>query len=291
MDFNRLLYILIFVLFALTTNEQCVFEALDQPNVILIIADDMGYYDPTFTGGNINTPNLNNLANQGVLFEKFLVQPSCSPSRVSLMTGINSARCGVTRAMNCYYTPNILGGKILTKTIAQIANKFEYNTATIGKQHYGEHPTDHPNLLGWDYFYGSIYGAFDYINKIDNCGRYQLEKNGIKVLNDTRYYTRLVGQETINYLNNVDSSPFFISVNFFAVHTPIMIETDSSLLKPNVNGQSFTSPYEPKVSRYQTMLKVMDEEIGNIMKTAPNNTYFIFMSDNGGLERSLLSRQ
>ena len=125
-----------------------------KPNVVLIMADDQGWGDLSSNGNtNLNTPNIDALARNGVTFENFYVQPVCSPTRAELLTGRYAARMGVFRTS--------AGGERMNldeTTLAEILKKVGYQTAAYGKWHNGMQPPYHPNAKGFDDYYGFTSG-------------------------------------------------------------------------------------------------------------------------------------
>ena len=132
-----------------------------KPNIVYILADDMGYADPGFNGGqDIRTPNLDKLPREGSILESFYVQPVCLPTRSVLMTGRYPTQTGVYTVVR----PNAPWGlKLKERTLADALREAGYETAICGKWHLGEfQPEYRPTHRGFDHQYGLWFGAIDY---------------------------------------------------------------------------------------------------------------------------------
>jgi len=247
-----------------------------QPNIVFILADDMGYADAGFNGGTeIRTPNLDQLAQGGTVLESFYVQPVCSPTRASLMTGRYVSRTGVYQVVR----PGAAWGLPLAeRTLAQALKEAGYQTAICGKWHLGEfQPAYRPTQRGFDSQYGHWYGAIDYFTH-QRDGQLDWYRND-QPCRDEGYSTHLVAKEACRIIREkpVDK-PLFLYVPFNAVHSPHQVP------------ESYKEPYtklEGVRRTYAGMLSAMDEAIGQIAaalkeKGLVDNTLVIFSSDNGG---------
>jgi arylsulfatase A-like enzyme len=247
-----------------------------KPNIVYIMADDMGYADPGFNGGReIQTPNLNRLAKSGAVLSSFYVQPVCSPTRASLMTGRYVAHTGVYSVIR----PHAAWGLPLAeRTLAQALGEAGYQTAISGKWHLGEfQPAYLPTKRGFDHQYGLWFGAIDYFtHKRD--GELDWYRND-QPCNDEGYSTHLIAKEACQIIRKRDAGrPLFLYLPFNAVHTPLQVS--ESHLKPygDLKGKRKT---------YAGMLAAMDEAVGQVVAVLEeqhmlDNTLIIFSSDNGG---------
>lgn len=247
-----------------------------RPNVVLILADDLGRNDCSFMGGPVATPNLDKLCERGAKLDAFYVQPVCSPTRAALMTGRYPMRhglqVGVVRPWAQYGLP------LEERTLAEALRDAGYATAIVGKWHLGHFQQDYlPTQRGFDFQYGHYNGALDY-NTHDRDGGHDWHKND-KANYDEGYSTSLLGREAAKFVSDqAGKKPFFLYVPFNAVHSPFQAP------------KKYTRPYSQlKGDRktYAGMLAAMDESVGEIVDAVEKagemeNTLFIFSSDNGG---------
>lgn len=253
-----------------------VVAASDKPNIVHIIADDLGYADPGFNGGKeIQTPNLNGLAKSGAVLSSFYVQPVCSPTRASLMTGRYVAHTGVYTVIRPHAT---WGLPLAERTLAQALGEAGYQTAITGKWHLGEFQPDYlPTKRGFDQQYGMWFGAIDYFTHMRD-GDLDWHRND-QPCKDEGYSTHLIAKEACHFIRKRDASkPFFLYLPFNAVHGPLQVP--ESYLKPygNLTGKRKT---------YAGMLAAMDEAVGQVVAALEeqgiiDNTLIVFSSDNGG---------
>ena len=257
------------------------FAALDEakpskPNIILIVADDMGYADAGFNGGTeIKTPNLDQLARGGANLKSFYVQPVCSPTRSTLMTGRYPSSTGVYSVIR----PRAPWGlKLEEQTMAQMLGAAGYETAISGKWHLGEfEPAYRPTRRGFDHQYGHWFGAIDYFThkrqKVIDWHRDD------QPCDDEGYSTHLLAKEACRRIREKDpAKPLFLYLPFNAVHTPLQVPDNYTEPYGNLEGQR---------RAYAGMLAAMDEAIGQVVAAAEEtrireNTLIIFTSDNGG---------
>ena len=247
-----------------------------QPNIVYILADDMGYADAGFNGGKqIQTPHLNRLAKAGTILRSFYVQPVCSPTRASLMTGRYVTHTGVYSVVRPHAP---WGLPLAERTLAQALGEAGYQTAVSGKWHLGEfQPAYLPTKRGFDHQYGLWFGAIDYFtHKRD--GKPDWHRND-KPCGDEGYSTHLIAKEAGRLIRERDpAKPLFLYLPFNAVHGPLQVP--ESYLAPygNLTGNRKT---------YAGMLAAMDEAIGQVVAALEeqhllDNTLILFSSDNGG---------
>lgn len=247
-----------------------------RPNIVVILADDMGWGDVGWHGSEIKTPNLDKLAMAGARLEQFYVQPVCSPTRAALMTGRYPMRyglqVGVIRPWAQYGLP--LDERILPQALKEAG----YETTISGKWHLGLVRLEYlPTRRGFDHQYGHYNGAIDYNTHLRDGG-FDWHRDD-REARDEGYSTHLIGREAVKRIEARDPSrPLFLYVPFNAVHAPHQVP------------ESYKSPYaqlaEPRRS-YAGMLAAMDEQIGEIVGALDRagiskNTLVIFSSDNGG---------
>ncbi len=255
------------------------FAALQQrpPNVLLILADDLGSTDTGFAGGDIPTPHIDRIAKEGVQLTNFYATPLCTPTRASLLTGRNPVRYGliysVIRPWSSYGLPQD------EHTMAESFRSAGYQTAIIGKWHLGHTNRRFlPNARGFDHFYGHVNAEIDYFThtKLDGL---DWQRNG-KGLREEGYATDLLGAEAVRWLAQRDRArPFFLYLPFNAVHSPMQA--------PEPLLAKYVSIGNRNRRAYAAMLDAMDTAIGNVLGALDRdgslaNTIVVFLSDNGG---------
>jgi arylsulfatase A-like enzyme len=248
-----------------------------KPNVVFILADDLGREDCGFMGGKeIKTPNIDKLAAAGATLDAFYVQPVCSPTRAALMTGRYPMRhglqVGVVRPWAQYGLP------LDERTLAQALKEAGYATAITGKWHLGHFAPEYlPMRRGFDRQYGHYNGALDYFTHLRDGG-FDWHKDD-KVNRDEGYTTHLVAKEAAKFVReNAGKKPFFLYVPFNAVHAPLQVPAEYTKPYANLKGQR---------QKYAGMLAAMDEAVGQIVDAVEKagvrkDTLFVFSSDNGG---------
>jgi arylsulfatase A-like enzyme len=261
---------------ALGTGAAARAAADPRPNIVLILADDLGWADVGWHGDEIKTPNLDRLAASGARLEQFYVQPLCSPTRAALMTGRYPMRhglqVGVVRPWAEYGLP------LEERTLPQALKAAGYETAIYGKWHLGHFRQAYlPTRRGFDHQYGHYNGAIDYFTHIRDEGLDWHRDD--RASRDEGYSTHLIAREAARLVDEHDvGRPLFLYVPFNAVHGPHQVP------------ESYKEPYarlkEPRRT-YAGMLAAMDEAIGRIIaaidrKGMRPNTLIIFSSDNGG---------
>jgi len=263
-------------LFLLLLSTAAYGAAPSRPNVLYILADDYGYADAGFNGSkDIQTPQLDQLARAGAILKSFYVQPVCSPTRASLMTGRYVAHTGVYSVVH----PNEPWGLPLReRTLAQALRDAGYETAIVGKWHLGEHqPGYRPTQRGFDHQYGLWFGMIDYFTHMRGQ---QLDwHRDDQPCHDEGYSTHLIAREACRIIREKSpDKPLFLYLPFNAVHGPHQVP--DQYLKPYENLKG--------VRRiYAGMVAAMDEAVGQVVaalkeKGILDNTLIIFSSDNGG---------
>ena len=252
-------------------------QASDNPNIIIILTDDLGWGDVSYNGGPINTPNIDKLAKDGVQMNRFYAAPTCSPTRAALMTGINSLENGVIRPFD-NPTADRYGLPLRYKIMPEYLKDAGYQTALSGKWHLGMFSDEYlPLNRGFDSTYGHLGGGIGYFDHALS-GRKDWHRNG-EVLHEDGYSTTLIANEAIRLIENADdSTPIFLYVAFNAPHTPIEAE------EKFINKLSHIQ--DKKERLYAANIMTLDFEIGNIMNAIESKgileeTIIIFFSDNG----------
>ncbi len=238
------------------------------PNILLILTDDMGFGDVTGSGNTIiNTPNIDGLAESSVHFNYFYVSPVCAPTRASLLTGRYHQRTGVRSVTNGFETmdPDEI-------TLAELLKENGYRTGIFGKWHLGEYYPSVPNAQGFDEFLGFRTGhTSQYFDAT-------LEHNG-KSLKTRGHITDVLTNEALNFMTSNHKDPFFCYLAYNAPHTPLQI--DSSWIH-----RYSDLGLDERTARVYGMIEHLDQGVGKILDTLKSrqlldNTMVIFMSDNG----------
>jgi arylsulfatase A-like enzyme len=249
------------------------------PNIVIIVADDMGYADIGVHGGrDIPTPNIDALAAGGTRFTNAYVSgPYCSPTRAGLMTGRYPQRFGHEFNIGVGPLSSEDGLPLTERTMADRLKAAGYRTALFGKWHLGSIDRFHPMSRGFDEFFGFLGGAHSYLAPMTNGPDPLLD--GRKPIQETAYLTDALADRAADFIRRNESRPFFLYLAFNAVHTP-MHATDKYLAR-------FSNIADQQRRTYAAMLSAMDEGIGKTIAAlraanVEGNTLIFFFSDNGG---------
>jgi len=263
---------------ALTPSASFAEKSTDKPNIVFILADDLGFNDVGYHGSKIKTPNIDKLASEGVRLEQFYVQPVCSPTRSSLMTGRYPMRyglqVGVVRPWADYGLP------LDERTLAQVLKDAGYKTAICGKWHLGHLNSRYlPTARGFDHQYGHYNGALDYFTHIRDKGLDWHRDD--EPLHEEGYTTDLLADESVRLIEQHDvSRRLFLYVPFNAVHSPFQVPETYIDMYKHIKAKNRRI--------YAGMVTCMDDAIGRIItaldkRSMKRNTLIIFCSDNGGV--------
>jgi len=255
------------------------FELSDRPNIVVIVADDLGYADLGVQGcKDVPTPNIDSIAKNGVRFTNGYVScPVCSPTRAGLQTGRYQQRFG--HEFNPGPNPEDNFGLPLSEvTIGDRLKKAGYATGFVGKWHLGFKPEMHPMKRGYDEFFGFLAGGHSYFFNQPQPVNAAILRGTEPVTEDT-YLTDAFGREAAAFVGKHAGHPFFLMLCFNAVHTPLEV-IDKYLNR-------FKSISDPKRQKMAAMLSAMDDAVGvvlNALRSANvyDNTLVFFISDNGG---------
>lgn len=259
--------------------------AADTPNIVIILADDLGNADLGYRGSDISTPNIDALAASGVKLEDFYGMPVCTPARSSLMTGRYAMRQGLqTLVIFPSHTYGLPEDEI---TVAKALKTAGYQTALVGKWHLGHADKKYwPQNRGFDSFYGNLVGEVDYFSK-ERGGIIDWQRDG-KFFKEDGYYTDLVGNEAVNLIKeHKPNHPLFLYVAFLSPHAPYQAP------------EKYTDLYKDKIKdnfrrTYAAMITAMDDQVGRIVEALKKNnmyenTIIFFSSDNGGATNPLFA--
>lgn len=260
-----------------------------RPNVIFILADDLGWGDLSCYGRpDYRTPNLDLLASQGARFtDAYSASAVCTPTRCGFMTGRYPARQKIGLLEPLPGSNHEVGLDPRQPTIASLLKRNGYETALIGKWHLGFRPEWRPNAHGFDEFFGVVGGAADYHLHKNAFGEPDLFEN-LTPVERTGYLTDLLTQRAVDYIKRRRTAPFYLSLHYTAPHWPWQdrkggehIVFTRETIEPVTMGRGGS------LKLYAEMMRSLDEGVGQVMlalRTAglEKNTLLIFTSDNGG---------
>ncbi len=269
----RILFNITTLLLASAASTSAAAEA--KPNIVVIVADDLGYADVLFNPQHpkeVTTPHLDTLAKQSVICRQgYVTGHVCSPTRAALMTGRYQQRLGL-------YTGGEAGSGLpmTEKIFPQFLQPAGYKSIQIGKWHLGPTPEWSPALRGFDEVFGFLgRGAHDYFDFTD--AEHPIYR-GTTPVKPTGYLTDLWGQEAVSFIQRNKAGPFLLYVAFNAVHAPLQAPPEEIAKFKTGN---------PDRNTLLAMGKRMDDAVGNIVAQLKRdgvweNTLLFFISDNGG---------
>ena len=264
-----LLFLLICAVFSNCKERRISSENKNKPNIIIILADDLGYGDIScFNKSRVNTPNIDNLAKEGVRCTDFYVPtPYCAPSRATILTGRFPLRHGIIRNPAPDAGINDIGIDVNELTLGEVFRKEGYRTKCIGKWHLGHREEFFPVKHGFDEYYGILYSndmrPVQIIENMDTV-EYPVDQSML-----TQKYTK----KALEFIENNSHDPFFLHLCHAMPHKPLAASHD------------FYTPETPH-DLYADVIRELDWSVGKIMKKLQelellDNTIIIFMSDNG----------
>ena len=252
------------------------------PNVVIILADDLGWADVGYHGSDIMTPNIDRIAKEGMRLERFYATPYCSPTRSALMTGRDPIKLGVAHSVLMAW--NNGGVSPEEHFMSESFKSAGYQTAMVGKWHMGHSIEQHtPNARGFDHFYGHFNTDVNYFSHTFAEG-HDFQENGKSVKHEGEYATDVHGNQAERYINEIrdPNKPFFLYVPFLAPHSPMNAKEEDKSKYPN----RLDTPVHP-AKTYAAMVDSMDQAIGQILTAldeqgVADNTIVLFFTDNGG---------
>jgi arylsulfatase A-like enzyme len=258
------------------------YRAERAPNILFIVADDLGYADLSITGrSDYQTPVVDQIAREGALLtQAYSSAPVCTPSRVAFMTGRYPARypAGLYEPL----TTQKVGLEPHPATLARLLKNTGYDTALVGKWHLGLLPQFHPLRHGFDEFYGFLGGGADYTSHRDVQARTRSYfQDGERPIQVDGYLTDLFTDRAVDFVSRPRRKPFFLSLQYNAPHWPWQGPGDppySDTLRVTAGGSPDT---------YGRMVRSMDQGIGHVLDSLhrrglEQETLVVFTSDNGG---------
>ncbi len=271
------------LLLALAAALPCM--AQEAPNILLIVADDMGYGDLSCYGSlQIQTPNLDRLAAQGVrCTDGYVSGPVCAPSRAGLMTGRYGSRFGFEHNLSrpAQLKPEFAGIPLDEPLVSQRLHDLGYRTGMVGKWHLGESLAEqHPNRRGFDFFFGMLGGSHPYWPTVERNHLLYGEQPPSEIR--TPYLTDWFTLEAIDFMLAEDGrepAPWFLYLAYNTPHAPMQAKEEDLAKYADVE--------EPTRRIYCAMQSCLDENIGRILSALESSgqlhrTFIVFISDNGG---------
>ena len=255
--------------------------ATSQPNILFLVADDLGWGDVGYHGSPIQTPNIDSLCRSGVELNRHYVQPMCTPTRVALLTGHYPSRYG-----DAAIKPS--NERVLpwgTETLASLLARIGYDTGLSGKWHLGSKPEWGPNQFGFRRSYGSLAGGCGQFNHLYKRGPYsQTWHRDEQLIHEAGHTTDLIAREVVHWIEQ-RRTPWFYYVPFTAVHVPVEVHQEHLRL---YDGQAYDEDPQRDLSfrRYAAYTTHMDEAIGRLVEAVERtgqreSTLIVFTSDNG----------
>ncbi len=264
-----------------------------RPNIVFILADDLGWGDLSCYGRpDYKTPIIDKLATQGMRFTNaYSAAAICTPTRVGFHTGRYPARLAVG-IEEPIQTRTMLGDRVKTvgiphehPTVSSLIKTAGYETALIGKWHLGYLPDFGPKRFGFDEFFGIMSGAADHFSHTDPAGEPDLYEGDVPV-ERVGYITDLFTDRAAEYIKRPHKKPFYLSLHYTSPHWPWQGPNDKATAGKFKHGPvGYSAGGSLKI--YAEMIKSLDAGVGkvtNALKAAglEKNTLVIFTSDNGG---------
>lgn len=261
------------IAFALALLLAAVAQGQPPPNVLVVVADDLGWGE--CPNGRVPTPALNTLAAGGCRWTSaYSCAPVCCPSRIGMMLGMYPQRTGAEFNPKAAGSQNIYHMSTDHICLAEAMALSGYATGLVGKWHLGDYQQAwRPNARGFDEFFGFTGSQSTYLP--GPGGTYPLKRDETTI-SETEYLTFAIARESIDFIQRHEAEPWFLYVSFNAVHAP------------NQAPQAYLDMFagEPTVKKQQksAMTRAMDDALGGIVSVLPANTLVIFWGDNGGTE-------
>lgn len=288
----------VYILFTFLGISNVLAQKKDLPNIVLIVADDLGYGDlHTYGNESVKTPNIDRLANEGIRFTDFHANaPMCSPTRAALLTGRYQQRTGVEE----------VGGVIKESEVLisqRLRDDAGYRTGIFGKWHISGHlmpaafyAKKNPVRFGFDEFVGFMSGFVDYHSHLDDAGRLDWWHND-SLVHENGSTTQLITEHATDFIKANLTHPFFLYVPYQSIHFPWMTHKDSAYFEPGIKYTTAGDPANSRLGPYDgsdrlqhvvnKMIEELDSGVGKIVRTLEqykiaDNTLVFFVSDNGG---------
>ena len=254
----------------------CTATGQERPNILLIMADDLGWGDIGYNGAEIRTPTLDRLAAEGIRLDRYYTHPSCTPTRTAFYSGKRAVTLGTIAPIAPWED---FGLPPEERILPQYLKEAGYTTWLVGKWHLGHNYHDqHPLNRGYDHFYGANGGEINYythaLNRVPDW-----ERNG-QAIDEEGYVTHLLRDEAIGLIEGyAGDAPYFMHLSFTAPHTPLQA--------PEESVRAYADIADFNRRRLAAMITEMDAAIGEVLAAVADrpdgdDTLIVFISDNGG---------
>lgn len=279
---RRLLPLILLAAVAVPDSSALAFGKARRPNILVIVADDLGHADPGFQGGrDVPTPRLDGLAASGVRCTSGYVSgPYCSPTRAGLLTGRYQQRFGHEFNPGPPAAANIaVGLPVSERTLPELLRAGGYRTGLVGKWHLGHDEAFLPQRRGFEEYFGFLGGAHPYLPQGDVEEGINAIRRGRDPVDEPEYLTRAFAREAVSFIDRHRDEPFFLLLAFNAVHGPLQAPPDGLDRFPGIA--------DPRRKAYAAMLAELDVAVGRVLDRLDeaklaDDTLVIFLSDNGG---------
>ncbi len=265
------------------------------PNILFILADDLGYGDLSCYGRpDYRTPQLDRLAREGLRFtSNYTAAAVCTPTRVALMTGRYPARLPIGLVEPLAYGDESVGLPPEHPTPASLLKQAGYETALMGKWHLGYLPEHGPIRHGFDEFYGILSGGVDYFSHREPSGKLDLHEGNVTV-DQAGYMTDLLTDRAVQYVRRRHSAPFYLALHYTAPHWPWEGPVDTAASRryrtvADTVKNRFVKGYADggSLGVFTTMVQRLDQGVGRLLGALEDtgqsrDTFVVFTSDNGG---------
>jgi len=253
--------------------------ATQPPNVLILVADDLGWSDVGYHNPEMRTPAIDKLVQSSVELNCHYVMPMCTPTRVALLTGRYPSRFG----NHCTQASNYQALPFGTPTLASVLQEAGYATALIGKWHLGSLPKWGPNLFGFEYSFGSLAGAmapYDHRYQLNRPEFSRTFHRNHEFIDEPGHITDLTASEAVQWIQREPAEPFFLYVPFHAPHVPLVEEPSWRAINKHIDSADRRL--------FAAAVSHMDDAVGRIVAALDEtgqreNTLIVFFSDNGGL--------
>lgn len=259
-------------------------EGVKPPNILYIMADDLGWKDVGFHGSDIETPVLDGLARSGAQFDAYYAQPMCTPSRAAFLTGRYPLRYGLQSGV----IPSAGGYGLATDEylLPQLLKDTGYETALVGKWHLGHGKIEYwPRQRGFDHFYGALVGEIDHFKHASHGVR-DWYRNNTPIV-EQGYDNTLFGNEAARLIRERKTDkPLFLYLAFTAPHSPFQA--------PEQYVKRYAHIADEQRRLYAAMVTAMDDAVGHVLKALEDkgmrdDTVIVFQSDNGGVRSAMFA--
>jgi arylsulfatase A-like enzyme len=263
-----------------TSQRSAASQSSKRPNIVFIIADDLGWADVGYHGSEIKTPNIDRLARQGVRFDQHYVAPTCTPTRVGLMTGRYPSRFGVVSpAYGKIFDDDTITLAMALRSTGRRPGDSGYDTVIAGKWHMGSPPEYTPLKYGFNSSYGYFHGQIDPYTHLYKTGVRSWHRND-QYLDEEGHVTDLITDEAIRVIISRRDKPFFLYIAYSVPHYPLdELDEWTSIYAEQID--------QPSRRWFAASVTHMDYGIGRIVDALNRtgqreNTLIVFVSDNGG---------